>query len=254
MWEHLPEAERERRIALLEASAVTGDLTASDSEAFGEKAILGLWAREAGDIDRAMELWTDFFGTEDEVANELIDPRTPASVLIEAADDPDNWPDLSTNISTPPHILSMIWEEGGPSPELAEHPLLPMECLADILDQEPEVILGAARNSGLDETTFEELIGLEDPDPWRPWSELRVELHRSVALPASRLAEAHPLDSEWRESFSGPGDSVFRDEDVAIAVALVKHPGLPVERLIAYASDINPAVRREVARNPRTPK
>ena len=105
MWEHLPEAERERRIALLEASAVTGDLTASDSEAFGEKAILGLWAREAGDIDRAMELWTDFFGTEDEVANELIDPRTPASVLIEAADDPDNWPDLSTNISTPPHIL-----------------------------------------------------------------------------------------------------------------------------------------------------
>ena len=254
MWEHLPQAERERRIALLEVSAATGDLSASDSESFGEKAILGLWALEAGDTDRAMELWTDFFGTENEVANELIDPRTPASVLIEAADDPDNWPDLGTNISTPPHILSMIWEQGGPSPELAEHPLLPMECLGDIVDQEPEVILGAARNSGLDETTFEELMGLEDPDPWRPWSELRIELHRSVALPASRLADAQPLDSEWRESFSGPGDSVFRDEDVAIAVALVKHPGLPVDRLIAYASDINPAVRQAVAQNPRTPK
>lgn len=255
MWDHLTTEEIARRLTLLETAAKTGGLS---GESFSPTDILGLWSYMQGDEQRARAYW-DF----ENIAPDM-KPWYVSDIPQEQLDD-----DFSGfNLLSPPELLLSLWENDPYNEGLAEHPLLPTSAMSSIeaVHEASEqvgltnengnpLLLELARNAGLDEQTYEwlweqvpdEILGEYE------WLELAVALVGNPCTPLDRLQSVVPLDQEWLDAFSGPGDDSFREFDEAMTVAYASHPGLPVEQLALLATDITSRVRIAVAKNPRTP-
>jgi hypothetical protein len=249
MWEHLDSGERNRRLQRLVQAATHGG---SDWEAFSPESVIGALAYQDGDGARALEIWAgcypDALGS-----GELDDSLVDSAVLWEAAQDENNWEAICTNVMAPPELLRQIWDEGGSTAILAEHPGLPVDLLDDLTDEEPEVLLGAARNVSIPLDKFDDKFGYVEVDEWRPFSELEVTLRGNACVPDGDLLYP-PLDEEWIETWSSPGDEVFYREDIEIKCAQVRHPAIPLEVLKAHVFDVTPEVRAAAAGNPRMPQ
>lgn len=249
MWEHLSESEYARRYQSIRIAADFGMMFSSE---WSPSDILGALAQQSGDSGSAVEYWESAGIPAGQGGAE--DPLAPPAELRRYAESPSNWEALLANITTPSDVLQLIYEDQGLSPELAEHPGVPMSILSDALSEvEEEVMLAAAANMSLSEEMFFKLAELEDEDPWRPFTELRIALMNSPATPHEWL-EKSPLDEEWLNSFSGPGDEVLRLEDIQVKVAQMRNPATDPQVLVEHLDDISGDVRAAVAENPRCPR
>lgn len=247
MWEHLSEVEFARRFEVLRTAHSFSMFFSSE---WPPADVLGALAHQAGRLDEAIAYWRATGVTVENGG--LDDPLLPMDQLSDAARSSANFDALVSNVSTPSNVLREIWESEGPTPELAEHPGIPMDLLLDLEDEDEELILAAAANLSLSEEIFFKLWELEDEDPWRPFTDLRIALMNSPATPGEWLGRP-PLDEAWLEGLAGSEDDLFRQEDVMVKVSQMSNPATEPRVLADHGSDINPEVRGAVASNPRCP-